>query len=116
MEEMRTGRSNPALTELVAEASQALARLDATRLEELALSCLVLNRNMSLSSFEERCRLARQAREAASDMEVFARVLEVTRSNLRVMQRLRDLREGRVEYSEAQALGWAGAESGHGDN
>jgi hypothetical protein len=34
-------------------------------------------------------------------MAVFSRVLEVTRSNVRVMHRLRDLREGRLEYREA---------------
>jgi hypothetical protein len=49
-------------------------------------------------------------------MAVFARVLEVTRGNLNLMNRLRELRAGRLEYSEAQARGWTRAESSHGDN
>ena len=36
-------------------------------------------------------------------MAVFARVLEATRANLNVMNRLRELRAGRLEYSERQA-------------
>jgi hypothetical protein len=47
-------------------------------------------------------------------MAVFARVLEATRSNLNVMKRLRELRAGRLEYTERQARG--GAEGGHGDH
>ena len=36
-------------------------------------------------------------------MAVFARVLEATRANLKVMNRLRELRAGRLEYGEPQA-------------
>ena len=50
------------------------------------------------------------------EMAVFARVLEATRANLNVMNRLRELRSGRLEYREPPAQGWAGTESGHGDN
>jgi hypothetical protein len=94
----RTGR--PELKELVAEASRALARLDADRLEELALSCQALNRDPATASAVEREFLQRQAREAANDMAVFARVIEATRCNLEVMNRLRALRAGRLEYAE----------------
>ena len=92
----------PELKELVGKASQALARLDATRLEELALSCQALTR--ALNPKEERVRaiLAEQARDAQGDMAVFARVLEATRANLNVMNRLRELRAGQVEYTERQ--------------
>jgi hypothetical protein len=91
------------------------------------LSCQALNRDLA-SGTEARTRLARQAREAAGDMAVFARVLDATRSNLQVMSRLRELRAGRLEYSEPQARGWQPREScrptgswrpresGHGDN
>ena len=41
-------------------------------------------------------------------MAVFARVLEATRANLKVMKRLRELRVGRLEYSELQARGGMG--------
>jgi hypothetical protein len=109
----------PAGTELkalVVEASRALARLDAGRLEELALSCQALNRTLKPGNAEERKILAWQAREAAADMAVFARVLDATRANLGVMHRLRELRAGRLEYSERQARGGAGAEVVHGDH
>jgi hypothetical protein len=103
----------------VVEASQALARLDAARLEELALSCQALNRELARdrgSDVDARAGLARQAREASRDMAVFARVLQATRTNIHVMSRLRELRTGRLEYSEAQARGWLPKESLHGDN
>jgi hypothetical protein len=116
MQQSGTHGERPKLKQLVVEASQALARLDAVRLEELALSCQALNRDLPLASSEDRARLARQAEEAAGEMAVFARVLDVTRSNLNVMNRLRELRAGRLEYSEAQARGWARGEKSHGDN
>ncbi len=119
---------HPNLKELVVEASQALARLDAVRLEELALSCQALNRDMVQADVapgdgDARAEIARQAKEAVNDMAVFARVLEATRANLSVMNRLRELRAGRLEYREVRmdyamppVLGWRRTESGHGDN
>jgi hypothetical protein len=108
--------ANPELKELVVEASQALARLDAGRLEELAISCQALTRAFSPKDAGVRKQLARQARAAEGDMAVFARVLEATRANLDVMKRLRELRAGRVEYTERQARGCAGAEERHGEH
>jgi hypothetical protein len=90
--------SRPRLKELVAEASQALARLDAGRLEELALACQALNRDLVLGDQDSRKALAAESREAQGDMAVFGRVLDATRANLHVMNRLRELREGRLEY------------------
>jgi hypothetical protein len=107
---------HPALKQLVAEASQALALLDAARLEELALSCRLLNRDLESAGDDDRALLAGQAREATQDMDAFARILEVTRSNLNVMNRLRELRAGRLEYGERRGSGWATTESRHGDN
>ncbi|HEX4756943.1 MAG TPA: hypothetical protein VH308_03140 [Terracidiphilus sp.] len=101
------------LKALVVEASRALARLDADRLEELALSCKALNRDLTPANRQE---LACQAREAAGDMAVFARVLEATRANLGVMNRLRDLHAGRVEYGEQQVLSPTGMERADGVN
>ena len=105
MQDSEARRAKPELKQIVVEASQALARLDAARLEELALSCQVLTR--TLNPKEERVRklLAEQTRDAQSDMAVFARVLEATRANLDVMNRLRELRAGRVEYTEGQVRG-----------
>jgi hypothetical protein len=109
-------REHPELKELVLEASQSLAHLDADRLEELALSCQALNRALRPSSADERGELVRQTHKAAQDMKVFARVLEATRANLNVINRLRELREGQMEYGERQAQEWTGMESAHGDN
>lgn len=103
----RTDR--PALKELVLEASQALARLDADRLEELALCCQVLNRELkgdlnpdSSSSSPGRGKrkdVKAEAREAAPAMVAFAGVLDATRANLQVMHRLRAVCRGELEYS-----------------
>lgn len=137
MRELGEGGRRPRLKELVAEASQALARLDAERLEELALSCQALNRDLVLGDQDSRKALAAESREAVGDMAVFARVLDATRANLHVMNRLRELREGRLEYRGGPLecgglLGYGGPEaqpwrrtgsrrgngqgSGHGDN
>lgn len=119
MRELRVRPANPQLKELVLEASQALARLDGLRLEELAQSCQALNRDLAILCPDERTELAHQAREAAADMAVFARVLEATRSNLKVMKRLKELHAGRLEYGEiAVAAAWDGTrtESEHGNN
>jgi hypothetical protein len=106
----------PRLKELVAEASQALAHLDAERLEELALSCQALNRDLVLGDQDSRNALAAESREAVGDMAVFARVLDATRANLHVMNRLRELREGRLEYGGPQVQMWRRTGSGHGNN
>jgi len=123
LQQMGERRGRPLLKELVVEASRALARLDADRLEELALSCQALNRDLAQGDAADRAALALESKEAAGDMAVFARVLEATRANLNVMNRLRDLRAGRLEYGEGhskysspQMPEWRGTESGHGDN
>jgi hypothetical protein len=116
------GRSeHPRLKDLVTEASQALARLDADRLEELALSCQALNRALPgsdqvQSEEEARKALTLESKEAAGDMAVFARVLEVTRANLNVINRLRELRACELEYGVPQTQGWRHTGSRHGDN
>jgi aminopeptidase N len=116
MQEMGEHRVHPELKKLVVEASQALARLDAARLEELALSCQALNRDVKPTGAEGYTALALEARDAGGEMAVFARVLEATRSNLEVMNRLKELRTGRLDYRERPGQQWALTESGHGDN
>jgi hypothetical protein len=106
----------PVLRELVVEASRALACLDASRLEELALSCRELTRGLALEHVAPRSELIGQAREAAGDMAVFARVLEATRANLSVMNRLRELHSRRLEYKELPDRVCVHTKSGHGDN
>jgi len=121
LQEFGEHRGHPKLKDLVVEASRSLARLDAGRLEELALSCQALNRDLARCDLacgdgKARAALAFEAREAVQDMAVFARVLEATRANLNVMNRLRELRGGRLEYSEGQMQRWVRTENGHGDN
>ena len=113
MVEEETPGKHPELKALILDASRALAGLDANRLEELALSCQALSRDLTPANHQE---LASQSREAAGDMAVFARVLEATRANLGVLNRLRELRAGRLEYSEQQVLRPAGTESADGVN
>jgi hypothetical protein len=116
MQESRSPIGHPELKQIVADASRALALLDAGRLEELALSCQALNRAIPAASAEEKRTLNRQAVEAQAEMAVFGRVLEATRANWKVMNRLRELRMGRLEYTERQISGCAGMESVHGDH
>jgi hypothetical protein len=116
MQDLEAPRVNPELRELVGEASRALARLDANRLEELALSCVVLNRALADGEGISRESLVRQAHEAQADMAVFARVLEATKANLQVMNRLRELRTERLEYNEQQVISGAGGVTGHGNH
>jgi hypothetical protein len=100
-------RCNPQLRELVVEASLALARLDAERLEELALSCQALNRDLA-GLGEARRDIKRQAGEASGEMAVFGRVLDATRANLEVMNRLRERGHGSREYPGRLGRGLAG--------
>ncbi len=117
----------PALKDILSEAAHALARLDAARLEELALSCQALNRELARDSncdaYPEppinqagRARLAAEARAARREMAVFARVLEATRANVQVIERLRALRSGTLEYTAGPSgdfdLRWPPAKTG----
>jgi hypothetical protein len=127
-EQFQERRGHPKLKELVQEASRALAHLDAERLEELALSCQALTRDLLHSDqvpleTGARTALAAEAKDAVNDMVVFAKVIEATRANLNVMNRLRELRagrledrEGQLEYGQRQPREWRRTESGHGDN
>ena len=116
MQQIEDSRVRPELKEVVEEASQALARLDAERLEALALSCYALNRCRPADNAVERAAQAREAREAARAMAVFARVVEATRANISLMNRLRELRAGPLEYGQRPDQKWKLTERGHGDN
>jgi hypothetical protein len=112
-------RARPALKALVGEASRALALMDAPRLEELADACQALNRYaepgyLQSLAIEVRARLAEEAQQALDEMAIFARVLEVTRANLKVLHRLRELRMKPLVYSERQARGCQAMECGSG--
>jgi hypothetical protein len=115
-----TNTTTPELKELVTEATHALARLDVARLEELALSCQALTQLPTPRTIEEREAFVRQARAARGEMAVFARVLEATRANLKVMERLRELRAGTAGYSERSdgcgRFSGRDLEGGHGNH
>ncbi len=102
------------LQALISEASLALAHLDAGRLEELAIACQVLTRGLPQKTVAEREEMFAHMRAATAEMETLRRVLAATRSNVRVLQRLQQIRAARVEYSEAQARGWTWAEANDG--
>ena len=116
IQKIRMSVKPPGLKSLILEASRALACLDADRLEELAHSCQALNRDLKSLSRGERDLFARQAREAAGDMATFARVLEATKANLGVMNRLRELHAAQLEYTERQAQGTMDVGSSNGNN
>jgi hypothetical protein len=113
---------NRELRQLIRLASLSLARLDAGRLEELAISCQALNRDLASSPSRDRAELALHAREAAGDMAVFARVLEATRANLEVLNRLKEWPGGTLEYGGGAGIHpgrhgqWTAKESGHGNH
>jgi hypothetical protein len=83
------------IRQLVVEAAQSLSVLDVDRLELLALSCEELNHNLDSGSLhimiDDPYRMKR-------DMASLARVLEATRSNLSVMNRLRELHRRHAGY------------------
>jgi histidine ammonia-lyase len=83
------------LKTLVAEAARSLAKLDAERLEELALSCEALNRDGFRGKHQP---TLIEVREARQEMALLAKVLEATRTNVAVMNRLRELHARRAEY------------------
>jgi hypothetical protein len=116
MRQMPEREERPRIKELVREASRALATLDSERLEELALSCQALNRDRLTPEDAEKRLRSRDAEEAKQDMIVLERVLQVTRANIEVMRRLREIREGKPEYGPGRSSVWTLTETSRGDN
>lgn len=108
---MRDLNTQLRLKALVTEAVQALGKLDANRLEELAISCRVLNSDPAAAM---RAIPESDLRSAGTEMAALARVLEATRANLDVMNRLREFHARRMEYKSAQSAADGGAEVIHG--
>lgn len=115
MDEVGPDRQMGSLKGFVLEASRSLARLDAARLEELALSCQTLNR-IAAKNKSGLIQLRTDAHESKQEMEVLARVLDVTRDNMRVFNRLRELRAGRFEYDLLGGSAWKDAGRADGDD
>ena len=80
MQDSEARPANPELKELVVEASHALARLDAARLEELVLSCQALTRTLNPKETRVRKLFAGQARETAKPTWRFLRMCSKQRA------------------------------------
>jgi hypothetical protein len=93
--------------DIAIEAVNALARMDAERLEELARRCRALDPGPERATSAA---LANQKRELA----VLARVLEATRSNASVIRRLRASGSQDIEYRCEREDGWFVLRSGNG--
>ena len=119
--------------ELLQEATDALVRMDADRLEELVRCCEDLNRQQRTpqrlaTTGRGSHRTAEQMRQERASLAVMGRLLEETRANLRVLTHLHVLRlkqaAGDAERWHAWQHGAAGAgmagagtaRSGYGDN
>jgi hypothetical protein len=111
---------HPALRSIVVEATEALARLDADRLEELVLNCQKLNREFSphpdvFNLVSNSSILAeglppgqshldlRLSLSDSPDMAVYSRLLSLTRENLAVLTRVRIQKDAQLEYSDREA-------------
>lgn len=99
MVEHHESAAHPRMKEVVLEAARSLAHLDAARLEELAVSCNVLNRELQRAQGSARTRLAKEVLGNQREMALLASVLEATRANLRVLRHLSAMRTGSVEYA-----------------
>ncbi len=110
------GRVLLVLKELAEEASQALGRLDVERLEDLAISCHALNRCLTAGNGLEPAAQSREAGEAACAMAMFARVIEATRANISLLNRIKELCAGPLEYAPWPDKKWEFTERVHGDN
>lgn len=98
----RTERENePKLKRVLAEATRALAQLDAARLEEMARSCEALVLDGRIDEGELRDRVELESRDAAREMAMFLRVLEATKANLSVVRRLREVPTAPLQYGHS---------------
>jgi len=99
-----------ALRQIVHQATEALVRMDADRLEELVRCAADLNREVRDAG--DRAASDVEIREAASDVNLLGRILSKTRANLAVLFRLHALRLGReLDSQRRSAAGFTGYES-----
>ncbi len=88
------------LRRTLVEASKALARLDADRLEELALCCVALIETEKLPEVQP---AGPATGDAARELSVLNRMLDSTCANLRIMHGLRDGKAHQLEYGTRDA-------------
>lgn len=92
------------LTQLILDASHALARLDAECLEALAAVCRALG--CEAEGLREGTDLFGEAGAAAVELNLFGRLLDVTRVNLLVMRRADMVSDGCASYGAGRAPDW----------
>jgi len=102
-------RPGVALRGIVRQATAALIAMDAQRLEELALCCADLNRELEDSGGIATA--SADLRASAEDMELLNRILFETRANLTVFSRLHLMR-----LNEAAAGRGPEGNASYGDN
>ncbi|WP_263352129.1 hypothetical protein [Acidicapsa acidisoli] len=103
-----------AIRQIVHQATEALVRMDAERLEELARCCAVLNREIENAGDRKaaRAQLGVELRKAEPEVKLLGRVLGKTRANLTVLMRLHVLRlEKQIDSQAAPAIGPVGYRS-----
>ena len=97
---------------MLANASEALARLDAVRLEEMALSCAALVGQHPQGVVD--CAKGTLSRQDGVAMAGFAGIIRATKSNLDVLRRLRR-GAAQLEYF-SQEGGEVAVEKSNGDH
>jgi hypothetical protein len=110
---MRTCWTNRELRETLVEAALALAKLDADRLEEMALSFDALTESEEVPKVHV-SRLV--AGNAARELSVLRRTLDSTGANLKLLRELRDGMNHQLEYSPQPVRFDSMTESDDGDN
>lgn len=102
------------LRTILSEASEALARLDADRLEEMAFCCESLAGETLLCGSLDPLRDDR--RKAEDELTVLRKLLKATRSNLAIVNGIGAERGSRLEYGDNRAIGSVGTEGDHGND
>jgi hypothetical protein len=92
-------RPGAALRDIVQQATEALVSMDADRLEELALCCVDLNREVENPEewLVPVAHLLEEDEDLKKDMRLLERVLFETRANLTVFSRLQAIRVAKAE-------------------
>lgn len=110
--QLSEGISLEELTRIAREASRALTLLDADHLERLARTCDGMTAVCRKGWGRRSPFVASGAPQLGRELAGLSRILDATRANLAVMERLRDLREGRLEYRPPHAE----AKASHGND
>ena len=99
---------------LIVEAAGALARLEADRLEGMALSCEALSGGLIPAACARNEAIALDASDLLHEMKVFAQILEATRANMNVILGLSESRSITIEYGCGSKKNWMVMETRNG--